>query len=298
VGDLPRETPELQIEAARGLMTEGRYDVALEETGKFIRWYGDTDLADENRFLRGEIKMAKGDYIGAAREFQQVVTNHPDSDLVDEVIAKQYEIGDLFYEKGVEEGDPWWNLFSAGPFKKAIEVYGMVIGNQPFSEEAAEAQYKVGLCHFAKDDYLDAALEFRRVTEYYGDTDWVDDASYSLAECYAEASLDPPYDQVPSMLAIRSIDTFQSRFPADPRADELDDERRAMREKIATNRLRTAGFYEKRREFRAARIYYEVVSARFPETEAGAAAREWLENNPDVGVNTALPLPEPGVPVG
>lgn len=283
----PKETAELQLEFARSFLIQGEYKNALRETGKFIDFYGDSELADQNRYLRGEIKMAEGDWVGAAQEFQQVVVNYPGSALYDQVIEQQYAIGDALYDKGVrniEEKGPWysfgWRPFKLKPFKKAIEVYSMVIENQPFTPAAAEAQYKVGLCHQTREEYIEAAFEYRRVIEDYSSSEWVDDASYSLAKTYEAQSLPPDYDQVPSQLTIEAIDSFAARFPGDERHAELVPVRTKMRENIARQRLNTARFYEHRRLFGPARLCYEVVVREFPETEAAKTAQAWLDANP------------------
>ncbi len=277
---LPKETPELQVEYARSLMTQGDYKKALRETEKFDNYYADTDFADDNQFLRGEIRMAQGDDLAAAREFQQVVTTYPDSDLFDDVIAKQYEIGDRFYDKGQANlAKKFWRPFKKRPLRRAIDVYAMVIDNQPFTASAAEAQYKVGLCHFTLEEYTEAAYEYRRVIEDYAGSDWVDEASYGLAMTYYNASLPPAYDQAPSLLAVNAIDDFKARFPNDSRVAELDAIRSEMQNKVAEQRLLTAKFYEKRRKFDAAAIYYEVVVEQFPGTPAASEAEAWLNEH-------------------
>ncbi len=285
---LPKETPELQLEHARSLMIQGEYKEALAETGKFIRFYGDSELADQNYFLRGEIKMAQQDWVDAAQEFQTVVVNYPGSALFDDVIDKQYEIGDSLYEKGIRIQESkgrnrwyrrWWP-FQPKPFKQAIEVYSMVIDNQPFTDTAAEAQYKIGLSHFAREEYVDAALEYRLVLEQYPGSEYVDDASVGLVQCYYESSLEPAYDQAPSLLTIAAIDEHKVRFPNDPVNEELVPIRSEMRERVAQQRLDTAKFYDKRQQFQSARIMYEVVTTEFPDTEAAVEAQAWLDAHP------------------
>ena len=273
---MPKETAELQLEHARSLMLAGDYRQALRETEKFVEFYSSDPLADENLFLRAEIQMARGSLMAAAEAFQQLIAAHPDSDRYHDAIAKQYEIGDAYYERGVRRADQRFRLFRKRPFRRAAEVYAMVVDNQPFTPEAAEAQYKIGLCHFARNQYLDAAFEYRRVVEDYGNSDWVNDASYGLALCYYKASLPPAYDQTPSELTVDAIDEFGSRFPQDERVDELRTKREEMRESIAQQRLDTARFYERRREFGAAKLYYEMVSNDFADTTVAAVADEWL----------------------
>lgn len=277
---LPKETPELQVEYARSLMLDGDHKKALRETVKFRNYYADSDFADENQYLRGEIRMRQGKWISAAEEFQQVVANYPGSERYDDVIAKQYEIGDSLFAKGESNlEDGWWRLFRKRPFRRAIDVYSMVIDNEPFTARAAEAQYKVGLCHFTLEQYIEAAYEYRRVIEDYAASEWVDEAAYGLASCYYEASLPPEYDQEPSLLAIAAVDDFKARFPGDARVSDLDEKRAEMREKVAAQRMQSARFYEKRRRFDAARLYYEVVVEQFPETTSAEEARGWLERN-------------------
>lgn len=276
---MPKETAELQLEYARSLMLEGDYKKALRETEKFVDFYEDSPLADENQFLRGEIRLAQGKWRQAAREFEQVVTNYPDTELYNESIAKQYEIGDRFYQKGVKKRDRWYTFFEQRPLRRAIEVYNMVVENQPFTPEAAEAQYKIGLCHYARDEYLEAAYEYRRVVEDYPGSEWVDEASYGMAQCYVDASLPPDYDQTPSELAVDAIDSFVERYPVDERVAEMKDARAEMRGTIAQQRLEVAKFYEKRRDFSAARIYYELVAEQYEDTPAAETAQAWLEEH-------------------
>lgn len=284
----PKETPELQLEHARTLMLEGDYKNALQEAEKFERFYGDSELADENQFLRGQIEEARGNYLDAAREYQQVVASYPESDLFDQVLERQYEIGNRFYEKGQAKMQERWTLWRERPFKRAIQVYEMVVDNQPFTEAAAAAQYKIGLCYFTREDYLEASYEYQRVVEEYPASEWVDDAAYGLALCYYEASLPPAYDQSTSQLAVNAVDDFNARFPNDERASEMNTVKSEMREKIAAQRLRTARFYERRRDFEAATIYYRLLVSDFSGTEAAETATQWLaEHN---GGELDLPL--------
>jgi outer membrane assembly lipoprotein YfiO len=276
---LPKETPELQIEYARGLLVEGEYRDALRETSKFEEYYYDSPEAAENQFLRGEIRMAQGKEMKALQEFQLVLSNYPDSPLYEKVIRKEYELGDLLYERGLKKLNRRFSWFRRQPLSDAITTYNTVIENQPFTTTAAEAQYKVGLCHVKQKQYIEAAYEYRRVIEDYATSDWVDDASYGLAECYAEASNDPPYDQTPSLLAIQAIDGFCERYPRDERCGELKARRVEMVEKVAQQRLGTAKFYEKRRRFEAARIYYNEVADQFPGTQAASEAEAWIAAN-------------------
>jgi outer membrane protein assembly factor BamD len=281
---LPKETPELQLEFARGLMLQGQYDRAWRETEKFEEFYAQSELADDNQFLKGEIRMAQGRYLDAAKNFQHLISAYPATDLYDQAIARQYQIGDALYQRGQERMEQRWAFYRKRPLKRAIEVYSMVVDNQPFTPQAAEAQYKIGLSHYARKEWVEAAFEYRRVVEDYPASEWVDDASYGLAMTYYKQSLPPEYDQSPSQLAADAVETFVERYPGDARVPELQQVRGEMQEKMATHRLKIARFYERRRDFRAAKIYYQVVVDQFPGTVAAGEAQEWLNAHPGVQV--------------
>lgn len=277
---LPKETPELQVEYARSLMIEGKYKKAFDETGKFSKFYPSSDAADDNQYLRGEIRMKQGNYKSAAKEFQQLVKSYPDTELYQQAIGQQYVIGDHFYDQGQKKMQKKWALLKKRPLKRASEVYGMVIENEPFTPEAAQAQYKIGLCHYARKEYTEAAFEYRRVIEDYATSEWVDDAGYGLANVHYDASRPSEYDQTNTQLAVRTIDDFKGQFPADSRTGELDGKRGEMRNRLAESQLNQANFYVKRREYLSARIYMESIAKEYSDTPSAAKAQEWLNANP------------------
>lgn len=274
---LPKETPQLQLEYARSLLLEGNYDKAWRETRKFTTFYEDSEFRDDNQFLRGEIRMAQGKLLEGAKEFQTLIATFPETDHYDEAIAKQYEIGDRYFERGQKKMDETWTLWKKRPLKRAVEVYSMVIENQPFTAEAARAQYQVGLCRYTTENYLEAAFDYRRVIEDYAGSDWVDEASFGLAMCYYDMALPADYDQTPSQLTVDAVESFATRYPDDERLPGLREKQAEMQERIAQQQLLTAKFYEKRRKFGSAKIYYEVVVDKYPASEAAQTATAWLE---------------------
>lgn len=289
---MAKETPELQYEYARSFFVKKDYDKALRETERFFDYYGESDFADNAQFLRAEIFLADGKDVRASKEFQKVITAYPSSELYEQAIVKQYEIGDRLYDQGEKKAKRWWPFFKRRPYKKAIQVYAQVVQNQPFADVAAEAQYKLGLCHHKRKEYIEAAYEYRRVQEDYGTSKWVPDASYQLAKCYSDASLPAAYDQSPTELSLNAIAEFKGRFPDDSRVAELDGLAANLSGRVAEQKLATARFHEKRREFDSARVTYEVLAEQYSNTPSGVKAREWLNKNP--GTIKSLPAPDAG----
>lgn len=291
---MPKETPELQVEFARSLLVGKEYTQAFDETGKFIKFYGDSDWADQNQKLRGDIKLSQKDYKDAAEEYQLVISGYPSSPLYDDVIQQQYVVGDALFDKGQTKAEriqsaPKWRLdrkirfMKYRPLKQAIDVYTMVIDNQPFTETAAEAQYKVGLCYYTRSEYLEAAFEYRRVLEDYSTSDWVQEALYGLTQAYEKSSNPAEYDQAPSQLTIDTIARFKRQFPDDPRGETMDEVTAEMRERIAEQYVDTGTHYAKRNSPIGARMSFERVINEYSDTKAAEAALKWLQENPPDG---------------
>ena len=119
---LPKETPELQLEHARALMLEGKYSNAIQEKEKFTKFYGESNLVGENQYIRAEIQLNQGKLMDAARSFQQIVVNHPDTARYNDAVQQQYTIGDQLYEVGLKKQKQWWKLFRGRPLKRAAEA--------------------------------------------------------------------------------------------------------------------------------------------------------------------------------
>lgn len=288
---MPKETPELQVEYARTLMVGKHYTQAFEETNKFIKFYPETDWSDDNQKVRGDIRLAEESYMKAADEYQLVITGYPSSDLYDSVIQQQYKVGDTLFAKGqkraerVDEASSWnlyrkWGFFKHRPLKRAIDVYTMVIDNQPFTDTAAEAQYKVGLCHYTRGEYLESAFEYRRVLEDYGHSEWVQEALYGLTLAYHKVARLPDYDQAPSQLGIDTIAQFKRQYPQDSRGKEMEATSAELLGRIAQQELQTARHYEKRGKKLAAYRGYEGVANQYGSTPAAEKARAWLAVHP------------------
>jgi TolA-binding protein len=288
--NLPKETAELQLEHGRSLLVANDFDLAIRATEKFQEYYTDDPMADKNQYLRGEIRLAQEKYEDAAEEFQVVVASYPESTLYNQVIDEQYKIGDMLFERGRERlehyrDQRWYRLdktlkpFKRKPLKQATNVYTMVIDNQPFTAEAAQAQYKLGLCQLAQERYEEAAFEFSRVLEDYAGSNWVKEAAFGLADCYNLGSHAPEYDQSPSQLAINTIDELARLYTSDARIEDLQGVRAEMVEKIAEQRYQTAEAYDRAKQPFAARLGFEVILDKYPNTEAARKAQDWLDAN-------------------
>ena len=58
--------------------SSGKLDLALDEFSKYLRWYGDTNLAANAQYWIASIHYAQGDYENALKEFDTVLEKYPE----------------------------------------------------------------------------------------------------------------------------------------------------------------------------------------------------------------------------
>jgi TolA-binding protein len=69
----------------------GKVDLALQEFGDYLKWYGETDLAPNAQFYIADIHLSQGDMESALKEFDMVLERFPDNN----------KTADALYMKGV-----------------------------------------------------------------------------------------------------------------------------------------------------------------------------------------------------
>jgi len=86
----------------------------------------------------------------------------------------------------------------------------------------------------------------------------------------------------PTQMAVRDLNSYgvQPDFLVARSKEPIDEKRKEMRDSIAAQRVKTAQFYAKRRDFDAARIYYQLVTEKFGDTGSAEKAQKWLAANP------------------
>jgi TolA-binding protein len=72
-------TAQSLFEAAMRDKLAGHFDLALDEFGQYLRYYGDTDLAASSQFHIGEIHYHRGELPAADEAFGAVIERYPNS---------------------------------------------------------------------------------------------------------------------------------------------------------------------------------------------------------------------------
>lgn len=269
-----KETPQKQFDWAMSFFASSDYKRALSEFEKLIKQYPLSTLASEAQYYLALSYENLGKYYTAFENYQLVIDKYPYTERVDEIIEREYHIGNYFYtgQKAKILG------MAILPAKdKAVEIFNTVVENAPYGKYADIAQYKLGQCHMDLKDYINAALAFKEIIENYPKSPLVDDAKYKIAMCAADSTTGPEYNEEDTDKAIKEFKDFVKRYPDSHMEKEARSFIKKLENQKAQNTFNIAQFYEKQGNTESAIIYYEEILSKYPESIWAPKALEKLQ---------------------
>lgn len=252
-----KDTPQEQLQAGVDLYEMKEYKQAIQEFEKLLKHYPRARQAPDAQYYIGLCFEDQEALYRAFKEYQVVIDTYPFSELSGKIVQKQYDIG-LKLLEGQNERNAFIQAFSGGDYD-VIDVFRAVIKNAPYGELAAPAQYKIGLYLQEEHLYQESRDEFEKVINDYPDSEWAKAAKYQIAVTDAQRSTDAAYDQKVTQVAIKEFNEFVENNPDAELSGKAKEQIYALREKEAENSFVVAQYYEKQKNYKAAKIYYQVV---------------------------------------
>src|SRR6267154_1546579 len=157
------------------------------------------------------------------------------------------------------------NLFRHGEFRRAQIIFQRV-GFQlpPGSQELAEANYYGAECWFQLGDYVQAASDFRKVSDEFSTTEYAPLALLRAGDAnlrlWHRPELDPSYGET----ALAIYQELAGRFPDSDAAARARPHEQRLQNQFAEKTYKTGIFYLRRKAFDSAIIYFKDVIATTP----------------------------------
>ncbi|MFH1868051.1 MAG: outer membrane protein assembly factor BamD [Candidatus Omnitrophota bacterium] len=258
----PKDTPKEQLLYAMDFYEEGDCKKALGEFKKIIKYYKRSEAASEAQYYMGLCYEKLNKPYPAFEAYQKVVDDYPFTQRVDQIIEKQFNIGEKLFEGGKTK--VLGVGFKAFP-EQIIEVYKKVVSNAPYSKYAPIAQYRIGELYKRVEFYREAQEAFEKIVEDYPDSDVAADAKFQVAFCASVASGKSGYDQELTEEAIREFEEFANQHPDSELVKDALDEKRQLVDKRANSYFKIAKFYERVGKYESASLYYNKIMEEFPQ---------------------------------
>lgn len=277
-----RDTPAEQLSFALTYFNEKDYLPAIREFQKLIRHYPKAREAAEAQFYIGSALAQQGKLREAFAAYQLVVDKYPFSERAAEIVQLQFGLGEKILQGEGEKG-----FFGAvvGSSDEVVKIFEAVIRNAPYGPLAPEAQYRIGLYLMEKKLYQEARDEFMKVINNYPESERAKAAEYQIAYSDSLRSVAPQYDQEITKAAVVGFEDYLRRNPGSELSDKAREKIGKLREKEAENHFVIAQFYEKQKNFAAAKIYFQTVIDDYQDTSWARKALEKLRDLTQEGLN-------------
>lgn len=159
-------------------------------------------------------------------------------------------------------------LFHHGDFRRAqVILQRMTFDLDPGRPELAQIRYYLAECSFQEGDYVQAASDFRKVSDEFSTTEYAPLALLRAGDAnlrlWRRPELDPSYGET----ALAIYQELAGRFPDTDAAARARIHVRHLENEFAEKTYKTGIFYLRRKAFDSAIIYFKDVIANYPNSE-------------------------------
>jgi outer membrane protein assembly factor BamD len=261
-----------QLEVAQQAFERKDFKLATKAGRRVVRVWPFSDYAPEAQYLVGRSYEERDLDEKAFKAYQQLIEKYPKSTNYNEVVERQYGIANRYL------AGQWFKLWGYIPFfpsmDKTVQMYEKLLKNGPYSEVAPNAQMNIGAAREKQEDFPAAVKAYETAADKYHDRKPVAaDAIYKAGLAYLKQASTAEYDQSIAGQAIATFTDFMTLYPQDPRVPEAQQHISALRTEQARGSMIVARFYEKKRQWDGALVYYNEVLIRDPQSTYAQEAR-------------------------
>jgi|SRR5882672_8676526 len=265
-----------QLEVAKAAFDKKEYGLALKAARRVVRVWPTSDYVPQAQYLMGRCLEESGQEEKAFKEYQKILEKNPKITNYDEILKRQFAIANKFL------AGKWFKIWGYVPFlpsmEKTADMYTKIVKNGPYSQVAPQAQLNIGTAREKKADYPQAVKAYEVAADRYNDREVIaSEAWFRAGMAYNKQAQTAEYDQTMAGQAIATFKYFMALYPNDPRVAESEKIIGSLRTEQARGNFEIAKFYEKRKRWGGALVYYNEVLVHDPNSPYAAEARQRID---------------------
>lgn len=287
MGKWRRDRAKDQLEVASEAVAKEDWKIVYKAARRIVHEWPLSDYAPQAQLLLAESFEKRGNDERAFKEYQNLLTLYPQNVDYEDIQRRQIAIADRFLNG--QRFKLWGRVPLFRSMRKTAALYQDVVSLGPYSNEAPEAQMKIGLAwekhaqgfHFSESErhktYGRAVQAYKTASERYKEKEEIaSNAIFAAGMAYQNQSLDAEYDQ---SVTIKSIDAYSDLITLYPEHQYISEAKKRiedMKLEQARGNFNIARYYEKRKKWRGAEIYYDQAYRLAPDSEYGEQAKQSL----------------------
>jgi len=247
---------------------------AIKVYALLLRKYPHDTLAPVAAYRASKLMEQSHYYIHAANTYRILVEHVSNRPNFEEAIEAQFRIGEMYLsgKKIKLLGIPLVTSMD-----RAVEIFAAIVRTAPFGRYTARAQFDIGLAR-QKQHANDAAIQaYQAVIDKFPSDAIAADAQYQIAYIWYEAARLGTNDQAATEKARNGFEDFLFRYPKSEKAAQARENLEHLQQKSTGDAMKVAKFYDKKKAYRAAVIYYNEVIHEQPRSAASAEAQKRVD---------------------
>jgi outer membrane protein assembly factor BamD (BamD/ComL family) len=264
-----------QLDVAQAAFDGKNYSLAERAARRTVKVWPFSDYAPQAQFLVARSYEERGKDQKAFKAYQQLLQKYPKIDNYDEVLQREFAIAEKYL------GGKWFHFLVIFPYRsadKTAKLFEDVVKNGPYSSVAPTAQMNIGAAHEKGHDYVAAVKAYERAADrYHLQKTVAADALFKAGQAYLKQAKTAEYDQSIAGKAIATFTDFMTLYPDDPRVADAQTTISTLKTEQSRGNFSIAKYYEKKKRWDGALIYYNESVLKDPNSPYADQARQRIE---------------------
>jgi outer membrane protein assembly factor BamD (BamD/ComL family) len=250
------------------------FQTAAKKLKSAASYWPGSSLAEESLMLAGDAHYFADEYPKAATRYGEVIKQQPNSRYLDLIDQRRFEIARYWLKLAEEQsaGD-WVNTTNrthpvTDTFGHAVKLLDRIRFDNPTGKVADDATMLAAQANFRRGKFSAADVLFTDIRENFPHSEHQFDAHFLGLKCKQELYDGPDYDGSVLRDGEKIVRQMVRIFPEKSREHKeyLEREFKDIRLKLAQREFSLAQYYDNRKEYGAARVYYDLVRREYKDT--------------------------------
>jgi outer membrane protein assembly factor BamD len=271
--DAAEATASAQLMKAEALEKAGDYHRAAVAYYTLTRKFPRSGAAAQAQVKAADMAFQARDYDHAYALYNEYLTKYPKGEEFDEALEGMYNVGQKFLEGARRQ------LFGVKTFPsmaRAQQIFESIVKTAPFSKWAPLAQFYAGQALEKQGQPDQAIADYEEVISRYPTDPAAADAQYQIGYVYLVQSRSA-YDTAAADKAQEAFEDFLARYPNSEKAPQAQDNIKALQNHENSGAVQIAKYYDKKKNYKAAVIYYDEVIKEQPGTPDAKYAQDRID---------------------
>ncbi len=273
---------ELALELLKSAEAEeeaGRKKSAVKKYKLIFKKYSNSYYSPEALYRAAQIRAQQGKWKKVYEFFNTVIVYYPNYEKFNAILQEQFDIANTMATKKTSR---FFGFISFYNYDAAVKYFEVLIANAPYSDFAPLSLFQVALIHKKRGKEIYAIDAFDRLVNNYPQSMLAPDAYRELADTFSSLVAGPKYDQGATREAIANYKDYLILFPDDNLVEAGEKGLQEMEDIFAKSKLEMGEFYyKKRKNYVAARIFFNEAITVAPNSNSAQYARDYLAVMPE-----------------